>query len=136
LGEYGGKVCFSFQRLKTSLRKIDSAIKNTAASIYPHKLQSLFAAVCSVFCFYRRLLRQFSRLSPRLRKNTVVRPFHLLWQGCKFFSCGNARKYGARVFHANDKTLWNYANKFAEFNNCIIRPLRVIKMSCTICRLI
>lgn len=29
----------------------------------------------------------------------------------------NVHKYGAHIFHTDDKDVWNYINKFAEFNN-------------------
>ena len=28
----------------------------------------------------------------------------------------NVHKYGAHIFHTNDKTIWDYVNEFAEFN--------------------
>ncbi|MDR1914391.1 MAG: UDP-galactopyranose mutase [Clostridiales bacterium] len=32
-------------------------------------------------------------------------------------------KYGAHIFHTNDKFIWEYVNKFAEFNNYINSPI-------------
>ncbi|MDR2446341.1 MAG: UDP-galactopyranose mutase [Treponema sp.] len=32
-------------------------------------------------------------------------------------------RYGAHIFHTNDKTVWEYVNKFAEFNNYINSPI-------------
>jgi UDP-galactopyranose mutase len=29
----------------------------------------------------------------------------------------NVHKYGAHIFHTNDRNIWNYVNQFAEFNN-------------------
>lgn len=29
----------------------------------------------------------------------------------------NVHKYGAHIFHTNDKKIWNFINKFSEFNN-------------------
>ena len=29
----------------------------------------------------------------------------------------NIHKYGAHIFHTNDKMIWQYVNRFAEFNN-------------------
>lgn len=29
----------------------------------------------------------------------------------------NVHKYGAHIFHTNDKKIWEYVNRFAEFNN-------------------
>ena len=29
----------------------------------------------------------------------------------------NVHKYGAHIFHTNDKKIWDYVNQFAEFNN-------------------
>lgn len=31
----------------------------------------------------------------------------------------HVHKYGAHIFHTNDKEVWNYVNQFAEFNNYI-----------------
>ena len=28
----------------------------------------------------------------------------------------NVHKYGAHIFHTNNKDIWNYINNFAEFN--------------------
>ncbi len=39
----------------------------------------------------------------------------------------NVHKYGAHIFHTNDKTIWNYVNKFAEFNNYINSPIALAK---------
>lgn len=36
-------------------------------------------------------------------------------------------KYGAHIFHTNDKTLWDYVNSFSEFNNFINSPLALYK---------
>jgi UDP-galactopyranose mutase len=35
----------------------------------------------------------------------------------------NVHKYGAHIFHTNDKTVWEYVNRFAEFNNYINAPI-------------
>ena len=32
-------------------------------------------------------------------------------------------KYGAHIFHTNDKNIWDYVNQFAEFNNFINSPV-------------
>ena len=32
-------------------------------------------------------------------------------------------KYGAHIFHTNDKKVWNYVNRFAEFNRFINSPV-------------
>jgi UDP-galactopyranose mutase len=34
----------------------------------------------------------------------------------------NVHKYGPHIFHTNDKRLWDYVNKFANFNNFVNRP--------------
>jgi len=39
----------------------------------------------------------------------------------------NVHKYGAHIFHTNDKALWDYVNQFAEFNNYINSPLSFSK---------
>lgn len=35
----------------------------------------------------------------------------------------NVHKYGAHIFHTSDKEVWNYINKFSEFNNFINSPM-------------
>ena len=35
----------------------------------------------------------------------------------------NVHKYGAHIFHTDDKEVWNYVNSFAEFNHFINSPL-------------
>ena len=30
----------------------------------------------------------------------------------------NVHKYGAHIFHTNDKKIWDYVNQFAEFSKC------------------
>lgn len=38
--------------------------------------------------------------------------------------CGiNVHKYGAHIFHTSNKEVWDYVNKFAEFNNFINSPI-------------
>ncbi len=37
----------------------------------------------------------------------------------------NVHKYGAHIFHTSDKLVWNYINKFAEFNNYVNSPVAV-----------
>lgn len=39
----------------------------------------------------------------------------------------NVHKYGAHIFHTNDKNLWDYVNQFVEFNNYINAPLALSK---------
>lgn len=39
----------------------------------------------------------------------------------------NVHKYGAHIFHTNDKAIWDYVNKFATFNNYINSPLSLSK---------
>lgn len=39
----------------------------------------------------------------------------------------NVHKYGAHIFHTNDKGLWDYVNQFVEFNNYINSPLAYSK---------
>lgn len=29
----------------------------------------------------------------------------------------NVHKYGAHIFHTNDKAIWDYVNRFTDFNN-------------------
>ncbi len=35
----------------------------------------------------------------------------------------NVHKYGAHIFHTNDKEVWEYVNRFAEFNDYINSPI-------------
>lgn len=35
----------------------------------------------------------------------------------------NVHKYGPHIFHTSDKSVWNFINKFAEFNNFILSPI-------------
>ncbi len=39
----------------------------------------------------------------------------------------NVHKYGAHIFHTDNKEIWEYINTFAEFNNYINSPLAVYK---------
>ncbi len=39
----------------------------------------------------------------------------------------NVHKYGAHIFHTSDKEVWEYVNRFAEFNNYINSPVAVYK---------
>ncbi len=39
----------------------------------------------------------------------------------------NVHKYGAHIFHTNDKELWDYVNQFAEFNQYINSPIAFAK---------
>ena len=32
-------------------------------------------------------------------------------------------RYGAHIFHTNDKAVWDYVNRFSEFNNFINSPI-------------
>lgn len=35
----------------------------------------------------------------------------------------NVHKYGAHIFHTNDKNIWEYINQFCEFNNYVNSPI-------------
>lgn len=35
----------------------------------------------------------------------------------------NVHKYGAHIFHTNNKEIWNYVNQFVEFNNYVNSPI-------------
>ena len=39
----------------------------------------------------------------------------------------NVHVYGAHIFHTSNKTVWDYVNQFAEFNNYIKSPVAVYK---------
>ena len=39
----------------------------------------------------------------------------------------NVHKYGAHIFHTSDKEVWQYVNRFAEFNRYINSPVAVYK---------
>ena len=37
----------------------------------------------------------------------------------------NVHKYGAHIFHTSDKSIWDYVNQFADFNNYINSPVAI-----------
>lgn len=37
----------------------------------------------------------------------------------------NVHKYGAHIFHTSDREIWDYINRFAEFNNYINSPVAI-----------
>lgn len=39
----------------------------------------------------------------------------------------NVHKYGAHIFHTNNKKVWNYINSFANFNNFVNSPIAKYK---------
>ncbi|WP_242204341.1 UDP-galactopyranose mutase [Aestuariivivens insulae] len=39
----------------------------------------------------------------------------------------NVHKYGAHIFHTNDKAIWDYVNQFATFNNYVNSPVAISK---------
>ncbi len=39
----------------------------------------------------------------------------------------NVHKYGAHIFHTSDKEIWDYINKFADFNQYINSPIAIYK---------
>lgn len=39
----------------------------------------------------------------------------------------NVHKYGAHIFHTNDKKIWDYVNKFVSFNNYVNSPIAIYK---------
>lgn len=39
----------------------------------------------------------------------------------------NVHKYGAHIFHTNDKPIWDYVNSYVTFNNYVNSPLAVYK---------
>lgn len=39
----------------------------------------------------------------------------------------NVHKYGAHIFHTSDKKIWDYINKFADFNNYINSPMAIFE---------
>ena len=47
--------------------------------------------------------------------NVYTRQQHGIW----------VHKYGAHIFHTSDKKVWDYVNRFAEFNNYINSPVAV-----------
>jgi UDP-galactopyranose mutase len=42
---------------------------------------------------------------------------------CEDIKGVNVHMYGAHIFHTSDKRVWDYVNRFAEFNNYINAPL-------------
>ena len=39
----------------------------------------------------------------------------------------NVHKYGAHIFHTNDKKIWEYMNQFVEFNRYTNSPIAIYK---------
>jgi UDP-galactopyranose mutase len=39
----------------------------------------------------------------------------------------NVHKYGAHIFHTNDKSIWDYVNQFVEFNRYTNSPVAIYK---------
>ena len=39
----------------------------------------------------------------------------------------NVHKYGAHIFHTNKKPIWDYVNRFSQFNNYVNTPVAVYK---------
>ncbi len=39
----------------------------------------------------------------------------------------NVHKYGAHIFHTSDKEVWDYVNRFAEFNDFVNSPIAIYK---------
>lgn len=37
----------------------------------------------------------------------------------------NVHKYGAHIFHTSDKQIWEYVNRFAQFNNFVNSPVAI-----------
>lgn len=45
----------------------------------------------------------------------------------------NVHKYGAHIFHTNNKKVWNYITQFAEFNRFTNSPWQTTKASFILC---
>lgn len=45
----------------------------------------------------------------------------------------NVHKYGAHIFHTNNKKVWNYITQFAEFNRFTILRSLIIRVNCIRC---
>lgn len=46
---------------------------------------------------------------------------------CENINDINVHKYGAHIFHTNDKKIWDYVNQFADFNNYVNSPVSISK---------
>jgi UDP-galactopyranose mutase len=46
---------------------------------------------------------------------------------CENIEGVNVHKYGAHIFHTNDKKIWDYVNQFVEFNNYTNSPMSLSK---------
>lgn len=46
---------------------------------------------------------------------------------CESIEGINVHKYGAHIFHTSDKAIWEYVNRFADFNNYINSPVAVYR---------
>ena len=42
---------------------------------------------------------------------------------CENVESINVHKYGAHIFHTNDKSIWDYVNSFVEFNHFVNTPM-------------
>ena len=45
----------------------------------------------------------------------------------------NVHRYGAHIFHTNNKAVWQYVNQFAEFNRYTNSPVANYHARSTIC---
>ena len=48
----------------------------------------------------------------------------------------NVHRYGAHIFHTNNKAVWQYVNQFAEFNRYTNSPVANYHARSTTCPLI
>lgn len=48
----------------------------------------------------------------------------------------NFHKYGAHIFHTNNREVWEYLQQFTVFNRFTNSPVAIIRASCTPCPLI
>lgn len=46
---------------------------------------------------------------------------------CENINNINVHKYGAHIFHTNDKKIWDYVNQFTDFNNYVNSPVSISK---------
>lgn len=46
---------------------------------------------------------------------------------CEKIEGVNVHKYGAHIFHTNDKNIWDYVNKLTEFNRFTNSPIAISK---------
>ena len=75
-----------------------------------------------VLCLHMKRLKELKNVS--LLKKEIIQEviyFVIKQRGI------NIHKYGAHIFHTNDKEIWDYVNSFVEFNRFTNSPLAIFE---------